>query len=76
MTAGEERARLIEFISGLSPKRGLQPDGDTLALDSLALLQVVMYLERQYRIRLAEHRIEPDDLRSLTGLLSVIERFG
>lgn len=45
-------------------------------LDSLALLRVVTYLEDNYSIRLAEHRIEPDDLRSVDGLLHLIEQYG
>jgi acyl carrier protein len=49
--------------------------GSPREIDSLALLQVVTYLEGRYGIRLADHRIEPDDLRTVDGLLSVIERF-
>jgi acyl carrier protein len=48
--------------------------GGPREIDSLALLQVVTYLETRYGIRLADHRIEPDDLRTVDGLLSVIER--
>ena len=76
MTSAEDRARLIELVSTLAPGRVVGPDGDTLDLDSLALLQVVVYLEEHYGIRLAAQRIEPDDLRSVSRLLSLVERFG
>jgi len=76
MTSAEDRARLIEFVSTLAPGRAVGPDGDTLDLDSLALLQVVVYLEQRYGVRLAAHRIEPDDLRSVSGLVSLVDRFG
>lgn len=75
MTLPEHRERLVEFLSSIARGRDFERDGDALELDSLALLQVVTYLEQNYGIRLAEHRIEPDDLRSMDGLLSVIERF-
>jgi hypothetical protein len=69
------RERLLAFLASLPSARGSQPDARVLELDSLALLQVVTYLEQDYGIRLAEHDIEPDDLRSVDGILSLIERF-
>jgi acyl carrier protein len=72
MTARE--AHLTEFLSALAPGRGAPPEGGRLDLDSLALLQVVTYLEQTYGIRLAEWDVEPDDLRSVTGILALIER--
>lgn len=75
MTVAQHRERLFEFLSSIAPGRDFERDGDALELDSLALLQVVTYLEQQYGIHLAEHHVEPDDLRSVDGLLSLIERF-
>src|ERR1700704_6026529 len=59
MTVAERRERLFDFLHSIAPGRGFKCDEDALALDSLALLQVVTYLEENYGIHLAEHRIEP-----------------
>jgi acyl carrier protein len=67
MNRREELAELLASVGG--PR-----SGNPRELDSLALLQVVTWLEERYGIRLADHRIEPDDLRTVDGLLSVIER--
>jgi hypothetical protein len=71
----DHRARLTEFLTSITAGRYPAPGRGALELDSLALLQVVTYLEHDYGIRLAGHDIEPDDLRSLDGILSLIERF-
>ncbi|HUI56485.1 MAG TPA: phosphopantetheine-binding protein [Bryobacteraceae bacterium] len=71
----DHRARLSEFLASIAAARGAPLESDALDLDSLALLQVVTYLEQNYGIRLADHDVEPDDLRSVDGILSLIERF-
>ncbi len=62
------RADLTQFLDSLAPGRDLRD------LDSLALLQVVAYIEQNYAIRLRDLDVEPDDLRSLDGILGLIER--
>ena len=71
MSPHEEQ--LAEFLRTLAPDGNLPQQGE-LALASLALLQVVAYLERTYGIRLSELDVEPDDLRSVAGILALIER--
>jgi hypothetical protein len=71
----EHRQRLDEFLKSIAAGRAWHPHSGAMDLDSLALLQVVTYLERTYGIRLADHDVEPDDLRSTDGILSLIERF-
>ena len=75
MTPAEHRERLAAFLSSITRGRDFGRAGGAMELDSLALLLVVTYLELNYGIRLAEHQIEPDDLRSVDGLLSIVERF-
>jgi hypothetical protein len=70
----DHRARLLELLASLSTEPGQYAGSGRLELDSLALLQVVEYLERNYAIRLADHDVEPDDLRSVDGIVSLIER--
>lgn len=66
------RSRVLEFLDSVAAT----PSAETgrLELDSLALLQVVAYLEQNYAIRLSDHDIEPDDLRSIDGIVSLIQR--
>jgi hypothetical protein len=70
-----DRERLLEFLSSITQSRVSPTGGAAMELDSLALLQVVTYLEQNYGIRLADYDIVPDDLRSVDGILSLIERF-
>ena len=68
------RERLNEFLISIAAGRDWRPGSGAMDLDSLALLQVVTYLEQNYGIRLAELDTEPDDLRTTDGILSLIER--
>jgi len=70
----EDRERLNEFLASIAAGRPWRPDNGSIELDSLALVQVITYLEQNYGIRLADHDVEPDDLRSVDGVLSLIER--
>lgn len=67
-------AHLTEFLASIAPGCNLQPEHGEIALESLAILQVVAYLEKNYGIRLANEDVEPDDLRSVAGILALIER--
>jgi hypothetical protein len=73
MKPADPRAHLLEFLAGIPGPRA----GNNLReLDSLGLLQVVVYLENTYGIDLAAAGIEPDDLRSVESVLALIERRG
>jgi acyl carrier protein len=70
----DPKAHLLEFLDSLRPAR--KASGDPLAqLDSLGILQLVTYLETTYGMNLAKCRVEPDDLRSLAGILGIIARY-
>jgi len=43
-------------------------------IDSLALLEIVTYLEQTYRIDFAERGIDPGDLRSVRSIFDMIAR--
>jgi hypothetical protein len=68
----DHRSRLLEFLATLP---SVSAGSGRLRLDSLALLQVVAYLEQEHGIRLSDHDVEADDLRSVDGILSLVERF-
>ncbi len=75
------RERLFEFLRTIQkPDRPLDTVAETDSLvasgliDSLALLEIVAFLEEQYRIDFAAVGLEPDQLTSVSGILDLIER--
>ena len=72
---------LIEFLRTIQrPDYPLDAIDDESSLvesgliDSLALLQIVTYLEQTYRVDIHERGIDPEDLRSVTSILELIGR--
>jgi acyl carrier protein len=43
-------------------------------IDSLAVLQIVSYLEETYGIDFADRGLDPDELRSVRSILELVER--
>ena len=75
------RERVLEFLRTIQkPDRPLDTVAETDSLvesgliDSLALLEIVAFLEEQYRIDLAAVGLEPEQLTSVSGILDLIER--
>ncbi|MGH7299761.1 MAG: hypothetical protein ACREKQ_12530 [Candidatus Rokuibacteriota bacterium] len=75
------RERVIDFLRTIQkPDRPLDAVAETDSLvesgliDSLALLEIVAFLEEQYRIDFAAIGLEPEQLTSVSGILDLIER--
>lgn len=75
------RERVLEFLRTIQkPDRPLDAVAETDSLvesgliDSLALLEIVAFLEEQYRIDFAAIGLEPEQLTSVSGILDLIER--
>jgi acyl carrier protein len=75
------RERVIDFLRTIQkPDRPLDTVAETDSLvekgliDSLALLEIVTFLEEQYRIDFAAIGLEPEQLTSVSGILDLIER--
>ena len=75
------RERVLEFLRTIQkPDRPLDTVAETDSLvesgliDSLALLEIVTFLEEQYRIDFAAIGLEPEQLTSVSGILDLIER--
>jgi acyl carrier protein len=75
------RERVLEFLRTIQkPDRPLDSVTETDSLvesgliDSLALLEIVAFLEDQYRIDFAVVGLEPEQLTSVSGILDLIER--
>ena len=77
----QQKAALIEFLRTIQrPDRPIDaiPEDQKLVesglIDSLALLQIVTYLEETYRIDFRERGVNPADLGSVGAILDLIER--
>ena len=75
------RERVLDFLRTIQkPDRPLDTVAETDGLvesgliDSLALLEIVAFLEEQYRIDFAVIGLEPEQLTSVSGILDLIER--
>jgi len=81
MTYEVAREQLISFL-GTIARPGTQitdADDDTNLfdaglIDSLALVQIIIYLEEHFDVSLRAHNIDPNDLASIGGILKSIEK--
>ncbi len=78
---GQRRQDLVRFLREIQ-KAGLPveslSDSDELVasglIDSLALLQIVTYLEEAYEIDFADRGVDPEQLGSIGNILDLIEQ--
>ena len=75
------RLELIEFLRTIQrpdyPLDRIDEESSLVEsglIDSLALLQIVTYLEQTYHIDFNERGIDPEDLRSVNSILELIAR--
>lgn len=73
--------QLLAFLRTIQrPDRPLEGVGEDESLvasgliDSLALLQIVTYLEETHGIDFSTRGVEPEELRSMRSILDLIER--
>lgn len=81
MDRQQHRAELVKFLRSIHRRNGsIEEIDDNQSLveagwiDSLAALQIVVYLEQTYKIDFRDHAIDPGDLRSMGKILDIIER--
>jgi acyl carrier protein len=81
MEPGQRKSDLILFLRTIQrPDSPLQEiDGDLSLvesglIDSLALLQIITYLEQTYDIDFREKGIDPGELRSVNAILEFVAR--
>jgi acyl carrier protein len=80
-TAESRRGHLLEFLRSIQkagrPVESLK-DSDRLVgmglIDSLAILQIVTYLETTYGIDFAAGGLAPEELGSIGGIIRIIEQ--
>jgi acyl carrier protein len=77
----QHRENLLQFLGSIQragmPIAGLR-DTDRLVgsglIDSLAILQIVTYLEVTYGVDFSVRGVSPEDLGSIGGILQLIEQ--
>lgn len=81
MIRSQVREDLISFLDTIRrPHYPIDTIGDRDSLvqsgliDSLAVLQIVLFLEKTYGIDFAESGFDPDELGSISEILDLIER--
>jgi len=81
MEPGQRKSDFIQFLRTIQrPDFPLQEiDGDLSLvesglIDSLALLQIITYLEQTYDIDFREKGIDPGELRSVNAILEFVAR--
>ena len=81
MEPGQRKSDLIQFLRTIQrPDFPLQEiDGDLSLvesglIDSLALLQIITYLEQTYDIDFREKGIDPGEIKSVNAILELIAR--
>lgn len=80
-TRPQRAEALMRFLRTIQkPDRPLEGLGERTSLiragliDSLAILEIVAYLEEAYGIDFAARGVDPEDLSSIGGILDLIER--
>jgi len=81
MEPGQRKSDLIQFLRTIQrPDFPLQEIDGELSLvesgliDSLALLQIITYLEQTYDIDFREKGIDPGEIRSVNAILEFVAR--
>ena len=73
----ELEAFILEDIALGREMQSIDPDEDLLArgvIDSLAVTQLVAFLEERYSIRVTDEELVPDNFRSLARMEAFVER--
>ena len=47
---------------------------DASVIDSLSLIQLVTHLEREYKIQIDDHDVNPDNFQTVRSIMALIEK--
>ena len=80
-TPEQRRRGLLQFLRSIQkagmPVESLKDDARLVQsglIDSLAILQIVMYLETTYGLDFSTRGLSPEELGSIGGILGLIEQ--
>jgi len=67
---------VLDNVPGARKRKSIDPDEDLLArgtLDSLTLMEMVAFIERQYGIEVSDEELVSDNFRSLGRIREFVE---
>ncbi len=70
------RASVLRLLREVPQLDRADLDHGSFEIDSVELLQIIVRLEQQFSLNLGDLDIEPQDLRSVDGIVAVLERHG
>lgn len=77
------RERLLAFLEGIrrpdKPISSIRDDDNLVTaglIDSLAVLEIIMFLEIEFSVDFSETGVDPSRLMSISSILDVIDRHG
>jgi acyl carrier protein len=80
MSRAQHREKLLRFLETIRkpdrPLESLESDAglvDSGLIDSLALVEIVVYLETEYGMDFEERGLDPAELASIDSILDLIE---
>jgi len=74
------RARLVAFLNTelVRGRPGLDVERDALVdsgiIDSLGILKLVTFLEREFKVKLGDEALVPENFETLDAILALVER--
>jgi len=83
MDPARSREALLAFLEGIrrpdKPISAIREDENLVAaglIDSLAVLEIVMFLETEFSVDFSSTGVDPSRLMTIPSILDVIERYG
>lgn len=77
MSSTEVRGQVREFISGRFPQITFDDDQDIFEMgfvNSLFAMELVMFVERAFGVRVPNTELRRENFRSVTAITAVVER--
>lgn len=71
--------QILDFIRSRYPQAEIGPDDDFFAvgyINSLFAMELVMFVEKTYDVRIPNNELRIDNFRSASGIARLVERLG
>jgi acyl carrier protein len=73
-----EKQAIRDFLSGIASKNIAIGDNDSLlatrVLDSLKMVELIVFLENEYKLSLESDELTPENLDTINSIASLLER--
>jgi hypothetical protein len=72
--AGDVRETLVRIYASVSPGGRLPPDGEHGELDSMAFLEFILCIEREFGIVVATNELDETNFATTTAVTAYVQR--